>query len=375
MVSVQGWIITNRHVVISPDNGQPYGAVQVSFKSRNRQVPADIKFCDSGEIDLCLLKIAETDAKGFGIAPPQTSCRTITTDDNLTSVGWPADPKSDQDMVPGKITGNLGSFGAYPTTLPLIHGMSGGPVYDETGIVIGVNLGALKDDPTRTFILPYAYARTILFKSTVPACEQPSTKTDLTLALRVSKTTNVPIKKLQDAGETTKLYSVSYSADAGYKIAKLTLSLPHCNGCVTSDPTVLNGGTSGSFTYTLRGSAGYIEGTIQLKQERYLQESLSLPNPIKTGWNLSVQLPPEIITVEISRIVKLGWPIYWRDVNTWQHSTIGSADKSKLVAVEPLAPSLGWAELSDRDAANLDHSDLSLDDVHLWGDLRPNVLL
>ena len=286
LVSSQGWIITNRHVVISPDTEKPYGLAKVSFKSRHRQVPAEIKVCSpSKDVDLCLLKMSEADAAGFGISPPETSCRSLTRDDDLTSVGWPADQNSDYDIVSGKITGNLGPFGAYPTTIPLIHGMSGGPVYDKAGIIVGINLGGLKDDPTRTFILPYAYARDVLFKSTVSVCEDPPIKLDLTLNVLVSKAAVVHVKKLQDLGETNKTYSMPFSAEADYKIVESTFSPIHCNGCVILDLVVRDDRSSGSFSFSLSGSSGYIDGLIDLKQGRTLKQKLDTTMPAKAGWN------------------------------------------------------------------------------------------
>jgi len=298
LVSSQGWVITSRHVVISPDTAQPYGSVQLSFKSRNnRQVPAEIKSCGTGDIDLCLLKISEADTKEFGITPPKNSCREITDKETLTSVGWPAYSKSDVDTVEGKISGNLGPFGAYPTTLPLIGGMSGGPVYDEAGTVVGINVGALKENPTRTFILPYAYTRDLLFKSTVPACEKESSKIDLTLNIRASRTKTIQVRKLQDPGETTKHYSIEYSADPGYDIAESTLSVIYCKGCVPSDEVVLDRSRR-SIPYTLYGSAGYLEGTVQVKQVRDLRQSVDLASPLKNGWHRNLQLPPDVLMVE-----------------------------------------------------------------------------
>jgi Trypsin-like peptidase domain len=181
-----GFILTVRHLL---DSRAEFDRVTVSLKSGNRAgIPiSGDPICADKPVDLCLLKIGDNDVRAESLSQfYQLGCRPLRTMENVVAVGY-ALGESQTSQVPGTISSGIGSNSTHPTTIPLLPGMSGGPVVDASGTVVavvasGATLPTTDDRRSlatvRTFVMPLSYASNLLSIATAP-CSMGSTPSAL----------------------------------------------------------------------------------------------------------------------------------------------------------------------------------------------------
>ncbi|MDE2104718.1 MAG: trypsin-like peptidase domain-containing protein [Patescibacteria group bacterium] len=147
-----GYIVTAAHVVTGKT------IVEVSGKD-GRSASARVLWADTAD-DVALLKADDPDM----FRADQLACRLVHTGERIRAVGNPLN----EDFIStwGHIAGDQRAVGnwreAYVTDITILPGMSGGPVYDEAGEVIGISVGVsltatTKDEGSVTgmsFIVP-----------------------------------------------------------------------------------------------------------------------------------------------------------------------------------------------------------------------------
>lgn len=138
-----GAVLTARHIVEALDGENLL--VSISVKSSPR-VPVSMGniVCDIGSQDFCILSIPPGSVTANGItAFPELSCHIPPRGEVLTAAGFFAAGEMNSGVVTpdGKVIGELFENGLIPTSIPLERGMSGGPVFDASGSVIGLVKG------------------------------------------------------------------------------------------------------------------------------------------------------------------------------------------------------------------------------------------
>lgn len=125
----KGYIVSAAHVVKN--------AKTITIKTKAGAVhPVKVLWVNEAK-DIALL---HTGAK---LPFSQLSCREVKTGEHITASGNPSDMEF-LDMQ-GFVAGGMRTIGpwedAIPADLTLIGGMSGGPVFDDIGEVVGINVG------------------------------------------------------------------------------------------------------------------------------------------------------------------------------------------------------------------------------------------
>jgi S1-C subfamily serine protease len=175
LVSGSGYLVTARHV-IQPSLTTGTG-INVSLGSKNSYpVPAQVYYCPSDGPDICILKINASDVSDHKIANEDLAalaCRELKIGETISAQGYPAAGEANSLFtVPGQIVGDIGPQFLYPTALPTAPGMSGGPVYDSSGKIIGVIKGTAVGTP-HTYITPVSQIRGKLGDINIPCDASP----------------------------------------------------------------------------------------------------------------------------------------------------------------------------------------------------------
>jgi 2-alkenal reductase len=146
VVSMQGYILTNSHVITNAGEGPSVRAadrVYVEFQDRDR-VAAKVVGWDVFD-DVGLLKV---DPAGHELDPvPLGNSAAIAVGDPVAAIG---SPFGNEDSLGvgvvsaihrsiDSLTSNFALVDAIQTDAPINHGNSGGPLFDARGRVIGIN--------------------------------------------------------------------------------------------------------------------------------------------------------------------------------------------------------------------------------------------
>lgn len=167
-ISLDGNILTAKHLVMNFDPARQ--AIYLRFRSRNG-IPIKVvgpPLCpdgdpDNGGADICVLRVSDDDLRAAGVSTvPRISCRTLARNEEVFGRGWPGDPAYGWDKADGKVTSERSALSQYPTDASGLHGMSGGPFYDKTGVVVGLIKGGLGDTEKRTLLSPLFGARALI---------------------------------------------------------------------------------------------------------------------------------------------------------------------------------------------------------------------
>jgi Trypsin-like peptidase domain len=301
LVSKSGYILTDRHVV-KDESGLAFDNLPISFKTKSHLVPAQLFECEQN-LDVCLLKVSEGEVAAQSIDPVWLSCRDLKQGEPLKALGWPFGDQNERDTVDGKVTGGQGAGFAYPTTLQALPGMSGGPVYDASGAVVGVILAGVKDFPTRVFVTPLTHARTLLGKAITVPCVDRSSSLELKLKVQFSKTVQkkLPLYESNNV-EANVSHRVTIAADDGFELASASFQKFTCNLCEVQSP-VLNGDRSQlELSFSLPGITAFLNGELtyserqkkKISPEPYvLTSTFSLVGTAKQQFTVPPEVPPD----------------------------------------------------------------------------------
>jgi hypothetical protein len=164
LIGENGFILTVKHIL---DEFNPAtDTIKISFKTK--QDPPTIKArkfdCSAGDVDLCILYVD----RGFleqerAVGWSQVACRFPNDQEEVVAAGFPRGEESQPAQTPGKVVSQ--GFGIqFQTrmTANLIEGMSGGPVLDKQGNLIGVAVGRADDGSGFTFFTPVAFGKNLI---------------------------------------------------------------------------------------------------------------------------------------------------------------------------------------------------------------------
>ena len=159
-VSAQGHIVTNFHVV-SEAALKPERHDLVYVTADGREAPLVILQLDVLH-DLALLKAADATPRPFDALPFRPEARALAQGERIYSLGNPLDVGF--AVTEGTYNG-LVKRSFYPQIFfggALSAGMSGGPALDQEGQVVGINVARRVDGEQVSFLVPAAFAATLL---------------------------------------------------------------------------------------------------------------------------------------------------------------------------------------------------------------------
>ncbi|MDW9525444.1 hypothetical protein GOA61_18135 [Sinorhizobium meliloti] len=171
-IGSDGYILTARHVVGDVDPAREL--IYVQFGSPNApRYRAELSECPpGGSTDACLLQMSGSDLASAGVSTfSRLGCRALPVFERVTAAGWPGAEGNELDRVQGDITSILQNS-LYPTTAYALPGMSGGPVYDRSGRIIGLIKGALNtNEPVTRLMITPLFRVQVLIRATPQTCE------------------------------------------------------------------------------------------------------------------------------------------------------------------------------------------------------------
>jgi hypothetical protein len=170
ILNKQGFIVTAAHLL--EDYDPAIHQINVSLRSRNgTPLPAQKFNCASENVDVCILKLSPDDITSNNITNYFTlSCRDIGTQEKISAWGYPVGPMNTKNHPSGQVTGGVGEKFLMPAAIVILGGMSGGPVLDESGSVIGIVYGVAKDQTSFALFTPLQYAHSLI-GDTGTACD------------------------------------------------------------------------------------------------------------------------------------------------------------------------------------------------------------
>lgn len=196
-LSSQGYIATNYHVV------EGTSALQANF-TRNGKVeshPATVVVTDP-QNDLAIIKIDDASFSAMPAIPYGLLSRTKDTGSEVFAMGYPmADVMGTEvKFTDGKISSKSGIGGdvrVYQISVPIQPGNSGGPLFDNTGNVVGITSSGLNRDYFKSENVNYAIKASYL-KNLMEACPQEIVLEEKTTTAKSSQSLTDQIKQYED---------------------------------------------------------------------------------------------------------------------------------------------------------------------------------
>lgn len=157
-ITKSGLLVTNRHNVRSTPTGAMTTRLEVQYaNSSKRSTARVVKVADADGPDLALIQIDE--AGEYPIVTGVSEKGDVTVGAALVMIGYPlslslpmAGNMVNTTLQPGTASKRI------PTLLQIdafgAHGMSGAPVFDGRGLVVGVVYGGPKDSPQIIYAVP-----------------------------------------------------------------------------------------------------------------------------------------------------------------------------------------------------------------------------
>lgn len=170
-IGPDGYILTARHVV--GDVNRSKELIYVQFGSPNApRYRAELSGCLDNPTDVCLLRMSGSDLASSNVSSfSPMGCRSLNVYEKVRAVGWPAIEGNELDRVQGDVTSILGQLSLYQTTLPALPGMSGGPVYDRSGHIVGLVKGALNATTASRILVTPLFRVQALIRTTPQTCK------------------------------------------------------------------------------------------------------------------------------------------------------------------------------------------------------------
>lgn len=146
-ISKNGYIATNNHVI--KDSKE----IEIEFLRNGQKQNYTAKIIQVDETnDLAILKIDSPNFKNFNFIPYNFTNQLVDVGTNVFALGYPMALTvmgTEIKFTDGKIsskTGFKGDVSSYQTTTPIQPGNSGGPLFDYSGNLIGINSAILRHD-------------------------------------------------------------------------------------------------------------------------------------------------------------------------------------------------------------------------------------
>lgn len=161
IISNDGYLLTASHNLQPPEECEQH--IQLKIEGRigyrkNKPLFSLAKVGQDDNLDVAILKFSPR-GEAFNYATICNSQR-MESGKKLAAFGFPKG--SGFAPLPTIYSNSDGDAGRWVASSDFTHGVSGGPVYDYTGKVIGMVQGGLKNTPAVRFIVPLRYAANMI---------------------------------------------------------------------------------------------------------------------------------------------------------------------------------------------------------------------
>lgn len=162
-----GYICTNYHVVEGAKSIEIHGVQGDFTTSYSAKVAATDKFND-----LAILKIDDTDFKGFGTIPYKVKTSMANVGEEIFVLGYPMTATMGDEIklttgVVSSRTGFQGDVSLYQISAPIQPGNSGGPLFDSQGNLIGIINAKHKGAENVGYAIKASYLRNLMESSLI----------------------------------------------------------------------------------------------------------------------------------------------------------------------------------------------------------------
>lgn len=146
-ISKSGYIVTNHHVINDANEIE----IEYKFNEKNYIYKAEVVQMDPSN-DLAILKINDKSFKDLSYIPYNLKTKISDTGTSVFALGFPmalSGMGKEIKFTDGKIsskTGYEGDIRTYQTSTPIQGGNSGGPLFDYSGNLIGINSSKISSD-------------------------------------------------------------------------------------------------------------------------------------------------------------------------------------------------------------------------------------
>ncbi len=137
MISANGYIVTNRHVVSGAD--EVY-VESTSYDNIRQRYKAKVVHKNS-DLDLALLKISDSTFKPMAYMPYSVNTREADLGEAVYTLAYPREDIVYGDGAISAHTGNEGDTSKYQISVPVNPGNSGAPLLDAKGNLVGIVTG------------------------------------------------------------------------------------------------------------------------------------------------------------------------------------------------------------------------------------------
>jgi S1-C subfamily serine protease len=163
IVDPEGWVMTCNHLIPKKgDNDTLTINLTVGDRTETASYRNQAIRRDDGE-DLALLKLPARDAGPWRIVK---SIGDVETEAEIAAFGFPLT----EGLVSknGRITNKNGTDGKWITDAPVNPGMSGGPVFNQSGGVVAIVAGGYEEAQSLNLVIPVSSARVLLQRINSP---------------------------------------------------------------------------------------------------------------------------------------------------------------------------------------------------------------
>jgi hypothetical protein len=148
-------------------------------------------------VDVCILQVDSNAASTNHVTRFfPLSCRDVTEQEKISAWGYPGSYSINNPL--GYVSGGIGQDGLVPSSIAFVPGMSGGPVLDENGFVIGVIYGAGTALPQWAVFTPLLYVRSLLLRVGIDCRAPPVSSSVNDIRFDEIQTAQVQVSRVDD---------------------------------------------------------------------------------------------------------------------------------------------------------------------------------
>lgn len=197
LISTDGYVVTNHHVVNGADSVHLQNAKGESYQAR-------VIYMDSHS-DLAILKINDSTFQAMKTIPYAFKEQASELGEDVFTLGFPRDESVYGQGYLSSMSGYSGDTSAYQISIPLNPGNSGGPLLDSRGNIIGIISGKQAGSDGTAFAI-----KTKILSETLEQIPADSLDNPLLLPKKRSQLAGLPrteqIKRIQDYVYIVKVY-------------------------------------------------------------------------------------------------------------------------------------------------------------------------